>query len=526
MKASFAVTAGPENSRILLSFVLFIVAWQISFAQDQERYFHDAQFTFGVDAEVIDSGIYINQDYSTIWESLSYDSYIKKLAFDLFTVDSVSIKPLLGIFPQARVSVKSIKNCGSGHLNVLLYEIYPDTNSPNGWNYYRSHVAQLDQDLNLRWHYRTTVDSAMFVLYNMACFNSGLVLCGRTTLHDNSRSNSLIALDSSGNFVNQYYDFQAPYIGSFAQMHAMDGKLYVSMNNLNQPASDKIVVLNSDLNFQDTVVIIDSSNALSLIGDGLLVPRQSGNPLHICTAYYPTNSANGPSSKMVLATAEITPNNKLAQIDTISFSGLSFYDTTGPNMVTPWINALDYLNTDSLVFAIAGKFFYGGGGPGYYGSNPVYIYNYNAETRQQNWLRVFDNGQSHNSISFTAVLPGNKYLIGVNEFNRIKYAYDNLSLHLMILNANGDLLSERNLEYKSQPVSAYPNPFTNEVQLSGLESAEAALSFRLLSLTGQLIDEGEPDHSGIIRPACKPGVYILQVYQEENLISSSKVIKE
>lgn len=523
-----------NNSRYPQTFIYSIVLpfavalYSISVqGQITERYFRDAPVTSGSASAVLDSHIYINQEHSNNPGFLNSEVYIKKLGFDLGTVDSVNLGAVLGIFATSWLRTVAIKNCNGQNLDILLNEYYPDTNSPFGSGYYRSHVARLDSDLKLKWHYRTTVDSTNFSLGSMECDGSRLLLGGIGTKADRSWSRFLIALDSTGTVVDLNYNFQDSTRGYYDHIDILDGQYYVGTSDFQALASNRVLIFDSVLSIIDTIDLVDPNQSFFLNGQGFVIDRKAGNPLHISTGYNIITKPNlMQEANMIIAISEIGIDNNVLQIDTLTFSGYPEDDTSEFNNPVPWINALDYMSTDSVLLAIAGKEFQFGYGPGMYGSNPVYIYNYNAEGRQLNWMRVYDNGQRHTSISFVTVLPGNQYLVGMNEYTGGKYPSGNLSLHLMILNSGGDILGERNIGFSRNITQVYPNPFKETFTLELTGHSYGQVRYFIYNSSGQLVDCGETSGKSPVSPALDDGVYLLQIIKGGLLLGTSQIVKQ
>jgi hypothetical protein len=510
---------------------MFFFMWMLmpltSFSQTTERYFSEAPSTSGSASAVLDSHIFVNQEHANNPGFLNSDVYIKKLRFDLSTADSVNLKALLGIFASSWLTTVTLKNCSGQNIDILLNEYYPDTNSPFGSGYFRSHIARLDTDLSLKWHYRTSVDSINLSLVDMECDNSRLILSGTGTRADRSWSRYLLALDSTGTVTDLYANFQDSTPGYFSHIDVLDGKYYVAMSDFQNSSGNKLIIFDSSLSIVDTIDILDKTQSYYLNSEGFVIDRQVGNPLHISTGYNIITKPNlMQEANMVIAVSEIGADNEILQIDTLTFSGYPEDDTSQFNNPTPSTNALDYSTTDTILLVIAGKEFQQGYGPGMYGSNPVYIYNYNAEDRQLNWMKVYDNGERHTSISFVSILPGNQYLVGLNEYTGPQYPRGNLSLHLMVLNSRGDILGERTISSSKDVIPVYPNPFQKAFTLDLSGQSLGQVNYFIYNSSGQLVDSGVTNGERPVSPALDSGAYLLQIIKDGALLGTSQIVKQ
>lgn len=224
-----------------------------------------------------------------------------------------------------------------------------------------------------------------------------------------------------------------------------------------------------------------------------------------------------------MAVSHLDSNLNLSQMDTFKFSGKDYRYYNNPRA---WFDAFDYNTTDSVFLVMAGQWM----DPNYYNqtdSNDIYIYNYNGTTHQLNWMKVYNSGYNNSLVASGEVLPGNKYLVVLNEYNWDKMSIDNMAVHLMILNNKGDILSETRLKVPNTKLQVFPNPASTFITVKLPENENTVFSYELVSIGGSKVSSGllSPENTKIDVRQIPAGTYILRCSSGKSQLEQKVVIE-
>ena len=129
---------------------------------------------------------------------------------------------------------------------------------------------------------------------------------------------------------------------------------------------------------------------------------------------------------------------------------------------------------------------------------------------------VFTNGNSLYGLTGT-MLPVNNMLAYAADYNSIGYE---LWFYTPAVLPNGIKTSASDLS-----VTAYPNPFTGNITLMGLQ-AGVNYTATILDITGRVIEQQKPDGNGTFNtPLLTSGMYLLQVCTNDK-VQTFKIIKQ
>ena len=505
-------------------FSLLFQAYSLN-AQIHERYIHHGGFTACHAVEYMDSHIYINESQDAIWERLSLNQKILKLDDSLNTVDSLDLKSSLNIDPQNLLEVHAIKSFIPGKLSILLHEQFMDpiTNQVTGEQ--SVHFIELNQDLQVSRVF-TKANSFSFRMVDVVFNDSVFVLSG---FRSDSTSNypTLIALDSTYSQVAQK---ELASTGSnyyvLGNISWVDPKFYVTIADFLFTVQNNIYVFDNNLNLVDSVSNGNSSQSIYMPNDGYVYKGSGAHePVFISSAITPPINPLNNGYDWHLGVGHIGQSYALSKIDTFPFSGNLPSLPNGTINPKPIQDASDYNLLDSIFICMTGQEFLNGNGVIDKFANDVFLYNYNATNEDLNWTRIYNNGYTQSSFTPVTALPNNRYLVVLNEYNWDKYPYDNLSIHLMIINGNGDLITLNENPFSRERITAFPNPFHTRIQLRGLPPSISGFEYRLVDSSGKEVSSGHVGHSGMINLNRRhPGAHILRVLQDGELLQSIRVM--
>lgn len=122
----------------------------------------------------------------------------------------------------------------------------------------------------------------------------------------------------------------------------------------------------------------------------------------------------------------------------------------------------------------------------------TYINNGNAHTGQLHWFKTFSNGYAHQARRVVS-LPGNRWLLVFDEYNWDKYPGDNLAIHMILLDANGNPLGITEDEEKAltQKPLVYPNPASDKIYIDNLHWPGNEFNYTLTNMSGQVVQKGK-----------------------------------
>ncbi|PTM01709.1 MAG: hypothetical protein DA405_13490, partial [Bacteroidetes bacterium] len=191
-----------------------------------------------------------------------------------------------------------------------------------------------------------------------------------------------------------------------------------------------------------------------------------------------------------LAFSLLDTNYNVSAIDTLPLSGYDFktkLEAMGSHYIS--LDAIDYLNTDS-VFIIQGLKVINHLNFDSQDTTPFYIYNLNLNTKSVNWVRKITRSYTNGNHSIAA-LPGNRSAIAFNEYNWDDYSGENLAVHIWILDANGSIISQREFKAPTNPISLFPNPCSDYLQVTLAEDQKWPLAYSVFNAKGDRVAKGQ-----------------------------------
>lgn len=294
--------------------------------------------------------------------------------------------------------------------------------------------------------------------------------------------------------------------------------------NKNMSGSEQILVLDSSFSIVYKGAILDSSDVGQQGENRKLRSRKAFIPVTLDSIWVigPTESWIIPSSGAFWQTSHWTfgvslldSNHNVTQIDTFSLSGnqYTFFNSLIPPEGELYTSRhpVDYRSVDSVLF-VQGARRLRGWSYSLQDSTEFYLYNFNARRGQMNWIRKIQRNYSVGGHS-VAALPGNRWLLVFNEYDWDRYSGENLSVHIWILNGNGDILSTRRLSKPAPALSLFPNPAQDFIRFSPASHWHGPLRYAILDLSGKSLREGtvSTETARVSLQDLAPGTYFLHL---------------
>ena len=489
-----------------------------------ERYIHNESFTFSSACETLDGYIYFNKASNYLWDIHAYEHWLIKTDTLLSDVDSLDLISALGIDSSTYTECYRIKLIDN-HLHLLLAEYVSDNNIYSGFRYETRHVV-FDSNLNILYQQKYKGQNGIGLhLSDLLIIDNSKYLAGWL-----SNSSGFFpcmikqSLQDSSYYLKSYAD-SLPFKSFLPNLYYTDSVLVISLGSNFGSTTDRMVVMDTSLNIVKLVDMYDpTGEPVYIPNTGFLIQRKYSTPVYLSSAVgdYPF----GQNQPYMLMGAGVMDNQlNFTRIDTFMFSGHNSVSPKGTINPKPTLQACNHTTVDSVLLVMPGQEMIYGYGYSDRFANDVHFYNYNASSENLNWHKVYNNGYTHSSFTPVATLPNNRFVVILNEYNWDKYPYDNLSIHLMIINGNGDLIALKENPFSRERITAFPNPFHARIQLRGLPRSISGFEYRLVDSSGKEVSSGHVGHSGMINLNRRhPGAHILRVLQDGELLQSIRVM--
>ena len=506
--------------------LIFSLSWILApfftYGQIHDKYIHKSSFTFSSASTYLDNHLYYNVAGNLSWDVLSYEQWLFKSDLSLNAVDSIELFDELNIDSTHFAEFIRLKRTNNS-LVLIINEFIPDTVGTNQFTF-RGHFVQVSSDLTIIDHVIIEDSDHMGVhLSDAAKPGSDWVLSGWVTT-DTSYAPLIVSIKpgSTNPDLHLYPDSIFYRDEILANIEWVDSVFLASISTPLGSTTDRIVVLDSNLSIVGLTDMHDpSGEPVYFPNPGFFINRPPQPPIFLSSAV--GDYSFGQNYPYMIMGAGIMNNNySFVRIDTFAFSGKNSTSPSGPINPKPTISACDFLTPDSCLMVMPGQEMIYTFGYGDRFANDVHMYNYNGVNENLNWHKVYNNGYTQSSFSPVTALPNNQYLVILNEYNWDKYPYDNLSIHLMILNSNGVLINTEERLHHREALRVFPNPCRDRVWVENLEPAiGGSYSYELVSISGGVVEQGEVLRNGeIVFKRQFSGVHLLRLFMEGDLIQS------
>ncbi len=179
-----------------------------------------------------------------------------------------------------------------------------------------------------------------------------------------------------------------------------------------------------------------------------------------------------------------------SHFDTLPLSGYDIQTSMKINGNVPFnFDGIDYCTIDSVLVILNQKFI---DNLNYTTKDTVsfFIYNLNLNTNTVNWSRKITRNliNSHQSIT---CLPNNQYAISFNEYNWVNNPNPNLQTQVWILDAYGSIISQRDFKAPTNPISLFPNPCSDYLQVTLAKNQKWPLAYSVFNAKGDRVAKGQ-----------------------------------
>lgn len=501
----------------------------LSHGQETERYLNPHTFSYSTSCAVLGNHLYLNVGDHGYFNWDAHGQAIIKLNDSLEVIDSVDISGLNHHRNNESLYVEKIESI-NGQLHVLLTSFYYVGNS---YPRYEAVILKVDSFLNILDTIILGSDSMNISLVDINTANGKVFYTGAywDTAYSNQRS--LIVQQSTTGSIERFEALNIAGDKSFP-VHFADLAMYndsvfivsmISSYDYNRP----VTFLDTNLDVITSIKVKDANKQdLGMFDEGYFVESNDDTIRLISTANHFSHQLPPPvyaGTYYNLGVANLNHQFQIHSIDTFAFSGAN-HDLGGTLAtwgVKPRNDAISMYNTDSCFIAIAGQEVFGS----HFEIKPlneVYLYNLNTNTNTLNWSRIYTRHSTGNQIS-TDILPGNRYVLVLNEYDWTNYSYLNTSVHVMILDGQGSILSER--EFSPSPeVKIYPNP-ASDYFVVRLPQNSTVFEYSLVDINGRSIQDGVSKSGDQIYIKEIPSeTYILNIKVESAIGFSSSLIVE
>ncbi len=513
------------------SFLFFALSAK---AQIQEAYFHKDTFAISETVTSIGENIFINQAKGWYFDAHLRDQYIIKLNSDLQKKDSLNVSQLIGVNNSYVLYCPKLKRIDNGRAVGIFNTQNMDYGPPRNFRQ-KMDVVVFDTSLHVQHLFTLDWGNSILRLLDVQYYNDSLYFVGFTTDSSFGNINNVLIKTSIDGTTRKQKLY--PYslfstineLKLFGNIFFKNNRILISLGG-DFDGGNRFAVLDHDLNLINVHFPIDSTNAFLVFpASGFFLEDGNGvvSFLSSLLSYKQPSSSHpaypGTVPYFSMGVAQLDSSFNVIRIDSFPFSGFDYEYYINPK---PYFDAFDYKVVDSVIMIMPGQeinadnFLLKD-------TNDIYIYNYNAVTKSMNWIKVYNSGYSNSLVSAAEVLPGNRYLIMLNEYNWDKYNYPNTSIHIMILDSKGNIVGNEEHPYLRNHLTVYPNPFGNELRVEGLPERLKPFTYKLFDMSGKELESGKLGEDGTtITTTQQTGSYILQILDEGKVYQNIPVIKK
>lgn len=506
------------TKQLLLFFASYIALLSSVSAQIKEGYLQPKTFSASETVCSLGNRIYLNVATDGYFETYPLHQSILKLDLELNVLDSLNVNAVLGTSAGHYLYCPKMIETGINELTILVTEINIAQQNES-----KTHVVQFDTNLVMQ-NYFTIGDTSNLVRHvEVKKHNDSLYFLGFRYDSSSSQTYQQIVKTNHNGSSQHLYEFHDSIFGHnyfFNNIEWYQDKVFIGFD-ANYGELPNIGIFSKQFELIKKVSSYIPTDSASLKPwSGFFIPQGNNPPITIGTS---VTAPYSPGTSFNMAVSHLDSNLNLSQMDTFKFSGKDYRYYNNPRA---WFDAFDYNTTDSVFLVMAGQWM----DPNYYNqtdSNDIYIYNYNGTTHQLNWMKVYNSGYNNSLVASGEVLPGNKYLVVLNEYNWDKMSIDNMAVHLMILNNKGDILSETRLKVPNTKLQVFPNPASTFSTVKLPENENTVFSYELVSIGGSKVSSGllSPENTKIDVRQIPAGTYILRCSSSQTQLEQKVVIE-
>ncbi len=480
-------------------------------AQVKERFIHGADYTFTNFA--VQNGVHIYMDRTENLGGSRFGTslWLLKLDLNLTTVDSLGLITALKIPQGNYLALTHLNTTDKGNLRLLIEEEVDTVwNSRNTW-FKTMHYIEIDENLIVLKQFKISSNSYSLRLFGVIEKNDSLVFAGGV-FTPFSLESVILTYDSLGALGRMiiYPDSLFDDFGGFRNILRLNNDNFILERAVGAFSAPEILI-ELDNTFQLKKRIRLNTNDYSMSRLGFPIKHSNEFSYLSTNRSYQINGNGFSENYFTLGVAHLDSNLNLQKIDTLPFSGFNNESPQIPlSNPSPGFDSFDRITNDSVIGCVSGQFMHEINFAEQF-ANDIYIYNYNLTNTSLNWMRVYNSGYTNHVQTIAEALPGNRFLIGLNEYNWDKYATENTSIHLMIIDGSGNILGAAENALFNNSVSMYPNPSQGIVHFEGLPK-NTLYKYRLVDMMGkEQFNNTEKNCQFLDLSHLQKGNYVLQI---------------
>ncbi len=317
-----------------------------------------------------------------------------------------------------------------------------------------------------------------------------------------SRTPLTFKMDSNGEFlIVNYFESESDYILGI-QKSRNDSTFMIQGYNLYEIDEnlDSLTAIPNMPNFFNGVTIADAR----LLNDSITLVTFTQREFHT-------------PNKKILGIAKLDTSYQI--VDTILIKRSP--DTS----VFPMIeNSIDFLE-DDLVY-IGAKYSLSDNNLGQY-RTWILISQYDS-LLNLNWQRTYGGDENYQIFGMKATMDNGCIVYGRKRPLSDEPFFSNGLRFLMKINSSGQLTHLSEVEINPIAFDIFPNPASDKVYIKDLEernNLKDPISIKVISLSGKTVIERSPYDDGIDIGYLISGVYIIQVFEGNRVVQSSRFVK-
>lgn len=447
-----------------------------------------------------------------------------KIDYNLTTVDSLQFTDYLPMYTIDAVFAGTFVGLGS---KLCAQYVTHSLNSPGfpGWKG-QSHFLIINKDMIVEDTVVLSRDSLSITLVDLQLAANGKILASGSGRYSKVvEPKPLLARIDTGDwsFTHAFYDSLSSNSRNFEKILPLGDsalaytRYYVSSTS---KGFRSLALIDRQNNILRSSGVFDTSGVdyRSIDFPGIFIPvsRDSIWLLGLARSFIPPGPVNSDCDKPFtadyynLGATLLDADYNVTRIDTFPLSGYCHQNKAGIIPYRPGLKPADYRKVDSVLF-IQGEQFNNYWTFPDQDSTAIWLYNFNARTGTMNWMKRFQPNYTTSAHS-VAALPGNRWAVSFNMYDWDRYSGPNLSVHVWIINGEGDIISQREFDAGRPKVHLYPNPVSDHLRLEGEVSAG---EYAIIGLSGKQVATGGLPASGEISVReLAPGLYFLRLIVE------------
>jgi hypothetical protein len=526
-----------------LSVLLVLICLTLSIqAQNVDTYLKRDTFTLATEAISHKGYLYLikGKGPSIISTTASEQPILYKLDHSLTIVDSLDLSTIISPTAQSvNAWISNLLFKGDDTLIVTLNLSYVNGNSSGA-------IILLDSAFNIFNQFSITQpnDSSVYFINNCKLYGNDLIVSGSSSLKSNAAVSSpyLAQVDVFGNkkkeCVIPYDTFLTQPFPPLGSLLSLSDFAYVPSGFLASfypySMTTNLVLIDSSFSSYNLLSVKDKPWGYLLDSHIQFLELDGHDPKLITETSIFSDSIKATPNTIEynkdyknISLITLDSNYGFGSIDTFHFCENRVIDTIfqfslrfdyGLFDVNPSKDTALVVSTD-----MEPSFFYS-----LKPVNTSYLTCFNPNTGGVYWSKTFNNGYAHDAANVVS-LEGNRWFLAFNEYNWDKYAGENMSIHMMVIDGNGNPIGINEDEEKAlaQEPIVYPNPANDYLTVANLHWPGNDYTYQISDANGRVVQKGALPIGGNITLAENlHGIYVLTITNQTGFGWARKVVLE